>query len=294
MSSSLLETSRVDINVDNPLVDYLPQGEAPRLASHRIETPPEMREGRTWPLHAHHTHELLWGIEGVVILRTETAIYAVPGGASIWVPAGIAHEVHAGPGSALLCSWFADEGERPGLEHVAVLVTPTLLDQVLDHLMVRDLSAPERANAEAFALDLLEPTPRLVVDVPLPHTPWLRVITDALLERPADDRTVEEWAALCRVSVRTLMRHFQAETGLSFSGWRTEVRMRFAIQRLTLGDSVATVARGTGFRTAAAFGAAFRKHTGVTPGTFLRVGVLSAAEEAEASSLERGTENPSR
>ncbi|MGG7464145.1 AraC family transcriptional regulator [Plantibacter sp. YIM 135347] len=264
---------------DNPVASI-------RLASHRIDTPRSQLEGQSWPLHAHRAHELLWGIDGLVTVSTPSAVYAVPGGASIWIPADVPHEVHAGAGSSLLCSWFAADEPRNGLDEVSVLVPPVLLDHVLTHLMQDGLSDAARANAEAFALDLLEPTPRLRVDLPLPTSPWLRVVTDAIIADPSNARTVEAWAEECSVSVRTLMRRFATETGMPLSRWRADARIRFAIQRLTLGDGVQSVARATGFRTAAAFGAAFRRRTGVTPGMFARRGITTVPIDRSAMQVD--------
>lgn len=286
------------IRIDDPLHDiaewrrrYEPGGsDAPiRLASHRIETPASEVDGQSWPMHAHRAHELLWGIEGPLTVSTAQAVYTIPGGASIWIPADVPHEVHAAAGSSLLCSWLAPDDTRPGLEQVAVLVPPPLLDQVLSHLMQDALDDTARRHAEAFALDLLVPTPRLTVDLPLPSTPWVRVVTDAILRDPADPRTIEEWAADAKVSVRTLTRRFRSETGLTISDWRQRARIRFAMQRLSRGDGVATVARATGFRTAAAFGASFRRMTGVTPGSVARRASQDDAGDRFTMEVDRST-----
>ena len=125
-----------------------------------------------------------------------------------------------------------------------------------------------RRRAEAFAIDLVEPVPRLIFDVPLPTTPWLRQIADQLVASPADTRSVEEWATDAKVSTRTLTRRFPAETGLTFSEWRMRLRAHHAMQLLALGRSISFVARKTGFRSESAFGAAFRRTMGVTPGEF--------------------------
>ena len=98
---------------------------------------------------------------------------------------------------------------------------------------------------------------------------WLRQIADQLVASPADTRSVEEWAADAKVSTRTLTRRFPAETGLTFLGMAYAIAG--LITRCNFWHSVEAsrlLARKTGFRSESAFGAAFRRTMGVTPGEF--------------------------
>jgi AraC-like DNA-binding protein len=58
------------------------------------------------------------------------------------------------------------------------------------------------------------------------------------------------------------------DTGTSFARWRTQLRLQAALPRLVAGVPVATVARAVGYDTPSAFVAAFRRTTGVTPGSY--------------------------
>ena len=235
-----------------------------------IDVPVTQTEGQRWPQHVHDDHELLHAHTGRVTVRTPHAHYAVPRGASIWLPAGVPHDVHAAAGSSLRCSWFGADLAPAGLGTVTVLVTPPLFDRVLEHVMARDLTPAERRRAEAFALDLLRPATALDVELVRPRRPWLVVVTDALALDPADDRTLADWAQLCSVSPRTFARRFAEETGTSFARWRTELRLATAVQRLSTGEPVAAVARTVGFGSQAAFTTAFRRGLGVTTGAVAR------------------------
>ncbi|MGC0366153.1 AraC-like DNA-binding protein/quercetin dioxygenase-like cupin family protein [Rhodococcus sp. 27YEA15] len=234
-----------------------------RLATNRLV----VDEDYTWSMHRHSDHELLWAIEGVLELRTPGTVYTVPSGVSVWIPSFIPHEVTARSGTALSCTWLASS-DVTGLDRVVALSTPPLLEQVLDHLTRDDLTDAARRRAEAFAIDLVEPAPKLMFELPLPSTPWLRGIADALVSAPADTRSVAEWATGARVSTRTLTRRFPAETGLTFSEWRMRSRAHHAMQLLAQGRSISHVARRTGFSSESAFGVAFRRTMGVTPGEF--------------------------
>lgn len=85
---------------------------------------------------------------------------------------------------------------------------------------------------------------------------------------PGDGRTLSRWAAELGVSARTLTRAFNAETGTSFARWVAGVRAQHAVELLSRGWAVEIVAEEVGYRSASAFGAAFRRTTGLTPGAF--------------------------
>lgn len=247
-------------------------GEAlhPATDTRTIEIPADQADGECWPAHAHDAHELMWAVSGRLSVTTPDAHFAVPPGASIWIPAGVEHEVRAAAGCRLQCTWLARQADLHERRTTSVLVTPPLFDRVMEHLLSAPLDAEERRRAEAFAVDLLRPTRSVDVDVPRPRTPALVAVADALARDPADRRTVQEWAASCAVSTRTFTRAFQQETGRGFAAWRRDLRIRAAMQRLAAGEPPGAVARATGFAAQASFTTTFREVTGTTPAAFAR------------------------
>jgi AraC-like DNA-binding protein len=102
----------------------------------------------------------------------------------------------------------------------------------------------------------------------------VRAIAEQLLADPADPRELTDWADHVHASVRTLTRLFPAETGLSFAAWRTQVRIRAAIQLLADGTAVNATARAVGYTRPSAFISAFRRITGQTPGTYIHTDLV--------------------
>lgn len=233
------------------------------LESVLIETPARPPGGTTWPSHRHADHELLSSVVGTLTVTTDDAVVVVPRGAAFWLPADCPHEVHAGAGSTMRCTWFAHEALPDALQTPAVVQTTPLLEDVLRH--VSSQTGARRRTGEAFAVDLLALDARPDDGLPRPTSAWLRRVTDQVVADPADTRSVERWATACAVSTRTFTRSFTAETGLPFATWRTRLRMQTAVAALGEGRSVASVARSVGFTSASAFTATFRRETGVTP-----------------------------
>lgn len=88
-------------------------------------------------------------------------------------------------------------------------------------------------------------------------------------EHAHDDLALSDIAAHAAVSVRTLNRRFQAETGQTPMQWVTGVRVRHAQQLLeTTSHGVERIGREVGFTSAANFREQFRRLTGVAPQSY--------------------------
>jgi AraC-like DNA-binding protein len=136
------------------------------------------------------------------------------------------------------------------------------------HLHQVGIEHPSRPHAEALVFDLLTPLPAHHIQVSMPTEPRVSAIAERLIADPADQRELAAWADHVHTSVRALSRLFLSETGLSFARWRTQVRIRAAVQLLANGTTVDAAARAVGYRKTSAFIAAFRRATGHTPVTY--------------------------
>ena len=94
--------------------------------------------------------------------------------------------------------------------------------------------------------------------------PLLRV-AQAIIDNPADARSLEDWAEICGASDRTLARLFLRETGMTFGQWRLQARLNAAFILLMTEGDIPRVAQKVGFSSHSAFGVAFRRTFGLTP-----------------------------
>jgi AraC-like DNA-binding protein len=227
-----------------------------------------MPAGTLFEWHAHDDHQLAWSPEGVLVVLTECGSYVLPPSRALWIPAGASHETRAS-GAAVLRSVYLRPRRCPIDWRVPtpVAVGP-LLAELIRHLAGDALAREERAHAEAVLFDLLAPLPVATIDVALPADPRARDVADALFARPSDPRTLHDWGRAVGASSRTLARAFLLGTGLTFGRWRTLVRLQASLPLLADSTPVSVVADRVGYRTASAFVAAFRAHTGVTPGRY--------------------------
>jgi AraC-like DNA-binding protein len=87
------------------------------------------------------------------------------------------------------------------------------------------------------------------------------------LHDPADQTRLDEWAIRLHTSTKTVQRDFMREFGVSYSQWRTRIRLEAAVVLLETG-SVTEVAHLVGYSSVPAFVTAFSREYGHTPGRF--------------------------
>ncbi|MEU6644550.1 AraC family transcriptional regulator [Saccharomonospora sp. NPDC046836] len=220
-----------------------------------------------WEAHAHPTHELLWNRRGASNATIGTRTWTITPVIGLWLPAGVVHVGYAPAGTWYRTAHFDTEAV-PGLsdEPVAVEITP-LLSLLLDRLAEDSLGVASRALTEQLVLDVLTPSSHALL-VQMPTSELLHPIAEAFEADPGDTRSLPAWAGRLGVSERTIARAFRTETGLSFTGWQAAVRAQRAVLLLASGMRVEEVAERLGYGSASAFGAAFRRTTGLTPGQF--------------------------
>jgi AraC-like DNA-binding protein len=168
---------------------------------------------------------------------------------------------------------FVDPEAVPELptECCTVSITPLLRELVISasHLPEHYDRKGPAARLIATMLDELLAAPVERLHLPLPTDARLREIADALAADPSNRATIAEWARRVAMSERTLCRLILQQTGMSFGRWRQQFHIILALERLTKGDPVQTVAFDLGYESASAFITMFKKALGQPPGKYL-------------------------
>lgn len=229
-----------------------------------------------WEPHSHDTHELLWNAGGASTVTVGDITFTITDGWGMWIPAGMQHSGFTTK-NTICCSAHFDVSAAPRIAEgcTAVQITP-LLAQLLTRVRAEELSLESRALTEAMIIDVICPADT-ELSFCVPTLALLQPIVDVATSDPAHSMSLGQWAARLGVSTKTITRAFRRETGQSFSQWSAAVRVQHAIFMLAQGHLVEDVARATGYSTGSGFGAAFRKVTGCTPGSFRRETSMSCA-----------------
>lgn len=220
-----------------------------------------------WDEHSHPTHELLWNDHGASTATVGERVWTVTRHHGLWIPAGVRHTGWTPAGTWQRAAMFSvDQVPAISDQPTAVEVTP-LLRLLLDRLSDPGLGERALATTEATIVDVLEPAEHELL-LRLPRAALLAPIVERMRTDPADATPLTEWATRLGVSTRTVTRAFESETGLGFTRWVAAARAQQAITRLTAGETIDEVATAVGYRSATAFGTAFRRVTGMSPGRF--------------------------
>lgn len=217
--------------------------------------------------HSHTEGQLFLVQQGVVTVEIEGARWVMPPGCIGWVPPRIEHgaQVH-GPMEGFSL-YFQEEwslSQMPGEPRI-VRLTP-LLTALIDAMRAKPKLALEHLTqylavfAHAFSAE-----PMQTLFLPMPRDLRLLRMSTAMLEQPDDATDLDGWAQRIGMAKRTLTRHFQAETGLSFVQWRQQMRLLIALERLARGTPVTTVALDLGYSSVSSFIAVFHRYLGATP-----------------------------
>ncbi len=188
---------------------------------------------------------------------------------ALWVPAGVEHTTSA-PRAVAMRGVFVHPRIPPPWPAPTVVAVTAVVRELIDLLSDVELLGPTRERAESLLLDLLRPVYVHTITLPMPVDPRALAVARHLEEHPSESFGIERWGRKVGASGRTLSRLFVEETGLTFSQWRTNARMRTALTRLAAGDPITAIAFDAGYSTPSAFIAAFRRTTGDTPGRYFR------------------------
>ncbi len=228
--------------------------------------------GRRVPPHSHPRLQLIHAAAGVMTVTTDQGAWVVPPGHALWMPAGLTHAI-ACHGTLSMRTLYlqSNTGRRRWPQHCQVVV----VSELARALILRTVSLPpdyDEAGPDgrliAVLLDELAALAEAPLHLPMPQDRRLRTLTQALVEQADDRRGLEDWAREAATTTRTLARLFRQETGLSFREWRQRRRLLAALERLSSGTPVTTVALDVGYDSPSAFIAAFKRSFDVTPGRY--------------------------
>ncbi|MFQ5567338.1 MAG: helix-turn-helix transcriptional regulator [Paracoccaceae bacterium] len=218
--------------------------------------------------HAHQRDQFLYAVDGIMRVRTRGEAWIVPPNRAVYIPALTEHAISV-RGNLEMRTLYLAPGAAAGLP-----TSPTVFEvsDLLRNLIVALIGEPvlydEAGRGGALAtliLSEITSARRLALGVAMPRDARLERLCAALVADPSSRLTLERWSEIAGASARTLARLFERETGMSFGAWRRRVRLHNAIEQIVAGEPVARVAARSGYRSASAFSAAFRRSMGVAP-----------------------------
>lgn len=235
-----------------------------------LSIPLVMSAGQQARWHCHDRGQLIYPYRGQCRIYYGDCLWTGSQHRAIWIPPGVMHTVQA-IDELHTHNVYVDTCVFSDFDHRSHLV---LIDSLLHDLLrlsseiagQQTRYSKTRHHMLHLLADLIR-TRRDAVTPPLPLSAnqRLRIIMDALIENPADNRSLEQWADVACGSSRTIARLFVKETGMTFQQWRQHRRVIAAIGWLENGCSVSRTASDLGYVSQSSFTAMFRRITGCCP-----------------------------
>jgi AraC-like DNA-binding protein len=197
------------------------------------------------------------------------ATWVVPPGHGLFIPQAARHTVTT-PADAVIrtVNLYPGTIDRFGAEAELIAlsdVLKVLLERAATYDETYDVSG-RQGHVIQVLLDELQSAKGADFQLPLGRDKRVRRITEAVLEDPSSNHTLEAWAKKVGASPRNLTRLFANDIGISFKSYRRLAQIQSALLLIAKGETVSEVAVKVGYESLSAFIYAFRRVTGTTPG----------------------------
>ena len=230
------------------------------VASFASDYPPGHRIAE----HVHPTKQIIYAIEGVMRVEAEQGLWVVPPGRGLWMPERVLHQIYC-VGAVKFRTLYLGGAHDAFAEAIEVFDVSDLMREVVIRL-TEQVSSSVAEHLTAILIDELSRADSAALFLPTASDVRVSRMGAALLDNPADQSSLEDWANKLGYSPRTLIRRVKTETGMSFREYRRQVRILAALELLSAGNSVTNTALEVGFESTSAFIQSFKAVMGKTPG----------------------------
>jgi AraC-like DNA-binding protein len=231
----------------------------------------DLRAATVLANHAHEWHQLIYVSAGLMSVTTEAGSWVAPATWAIWVPAGIRHGIRFVVDSAFRTAYFRpDWHDNYSTACTVVSVSALLRELILRTIAIGKLDRrhPLETAIAALIVSELQVSGARSLSLNQPTSATMCRAARLMTNRDPRAATVSSLARAVGAGTRTFERQFFAETGMTPGRWRQHQAMLTGLESLAGGAAIKSVAAHSGYKTASAFIAAFRKLFGTTPGSY--------------------------
>ncbi len=217
---------------------------------------------------------LLFPTTGVLLVSGDDGHWVVSSSRAIWLTGSDGHRHIRALGDVRMKAFvFGSDHSLKLPEQSCVLhVTPLLREVMRSLAQYSQQPQPGRKAAllKELLLEKIIDRPDVPIELPEPRDRRLAAICTHIQLHPDDATTLSQFAQNMDCSERTLHRLFLQETGISFTVWRHQAKLRLALEWLEQGRSILDIALDLGYQNQGAFTAMFRRYLGVAPSQYVR------------------------
>ncbi|NAX32196.1 helix-turn-helix domain-containing protein [Vibrio sp. V37_P2S8PM304] len=221
--------------------------------------------------HQHPKGQLFWISRGVLSIEAGSEQWMITSGAVGWIPPDVRHRTEV----VSECDGMILMLPAAQLPHASAFPRLVALNPLSDAIIRRLESVGSTKVTEpqqrllGVLMDEINAADDSVMRLPMPTDKRLRLIADALLNRPDDRREQPQLACHYGLSPRHMSRLFVQQTGMTFARWRQLARVLSSLRWLARHESVTQTALACGFENTSSYITAFKHYFGVTPGKYV-------------------------
>jgi len=219
-------------------------------------------------------HLLVYAMEGVFQIETETGSWRLPPSRAGWVPIGQVVETKTIKPVRCISIFFREDFITTDMNECIVFNAPTLIQELFKYTLRWNEDEPENdAMSDRFFLtlfDLCQEQMQIgsLYSLPKAKSEDLKYILGYTLEHLSDDIQLEQLAELISISKRTLTRRLNSEIHMTWGQYLGQARMMYAMDYLSQGMTVTETSFAVGFSNMSAFTTAFHRYAGMPPTHF--------------------------
>ncbi len=232
----------------------------------------DFAQGTSSAMHSHPRAQLIFAPKGVMRVTTQKGFWLLPPLRALWVPAGVLHTTVA-VSHVDMRTLYVDIQAASGLwPDCQVIEVSSLLRELILSLTAEPMVYGQNERGGKIASLILSELPyaqTIPTQIPWPRDRRLVSVCERIMEEPGRNAALRTWADAVGASERTLIRLFQSELGMNYRQWVQQVRLADAVCRLSVGESIAHIARELGYRSPSAFSYMFRRVMGLAPTAYL-------------------------
>lgn len=241
----------------------------PRPVSALVDSLPA---GTDVPPHSHQRAQLMYAVQGTMVVRASGTVWILPASHALWVPPGVVHQIHTnGPVDMRNLYVQPKHAPRGGSNCEVMYVSPLLRELIvraMDLPMLYDEDGME-GRLMKLALDEIGRLPAQPLGLRMPSDSRLLRLCERVLSDVSAPASIAKLGASVGLSERSVTRLFPRETGLSFGRWVNQAKLLKAFELFDAGRSVTQVALELGYSSPAAFTKMFRRLMGRPPTAML-------------------------
>jgi AraC-like DNA-binding protein len=229
-------------------------------------------EGWELPFHSHRKSQLLFADTGLITLEAQAGLWVVPPQGAVWIPGGMVHRARSSGQPRGFVAFVEPEAAAGLPAHCSILSVSPFMRALLERIAALPedyMPASPQERLIGVLLDELMAAPTEPLHLPMPKDVRLRKLASTMLQLPADNTTLNQWASRIGMSERNMSRLFLEETGLSVQKWRRQMHVVTALPLLAQGQPIQSISDVLGYDSPGAFITMFRKAVGAPPKRFL-------------------------